>query len=86
MFSSLDFLISFFFLFLLTKWISCLTKIFSFFAVTKRKAMKGLTAKEEEMMGFFWEKGPLYVKEIIEFYDEPRPHFNTISTYVRSLV
>ena len=47
--------------------------------------MKGLTAKEEEMMGFFWEKGPLYVKEIIEFYDEPRPHFNTISTYARSL-
>lgn len=47
--------------------------------------MKGLTAKEEEIMGFFWEKGPLYVKEIVEFYDEPRPHFNTISTYVRSL-
>ena len=21
--------------------------------------MKGLTAKEEEIMGFFWEKGPL---------------------------
>ena len=85
MFSSLDFLKSFFFLFLLTKYTSCRTKIFSLFAETKRKAMKGLTAKEEEMMGFFWEKGPLYVKEIIEFYDEPRPHFNTISTYVRSL-
>ena len=26
--------------------------------------MKGLTAKEEEIMGFFWEKGPLFVKEI----------------------
>ena len=47
--------------------------------------MKGLTAKEEEIMGFFWEKGPLYVKEIVDFYDEPRPHFNTISTYVRLL-
>ena len=27
--------------------------------------MKGLTAKEEEIMGFFWEKGPLFVKEML---------------------
>ena len=47
--------------------------------------MKGLTAKEEEMMGFFWEKGPLFVREIVEFYEEPRPHFNTLSTFVRGL-
>ena len=47
--------------------------------------MKRLTAREEEIMGFFWEKGPLYVKEMIEFYDEPRPHFNTLSTFVRAL-
>lgn len=24
--------------------------------------MKTLTAKEEEIMGFFWEKGPMFVK------------------------
>lgn len=47
--------------------------------------MKGLTAKEEEIMGFFWEKGPLFVKEILEFYDDPKPHFNTLSTIVRGL-
>ena len=47
--------------------------------------MIGLRAKEEEIMGFFWEKGQLYVKQIVELYDEPRPHFNTISTYVRLL-
>ncbi len=29
--------------------------------------MKGLTAKEEEIMGFFWEKGPLFVKENVGF-------------------
>ena len=28
--------------------------------------MKGLTAKEEEIMGFFWRKGPLFVKEILD--------------------
>lgn len=47
--------------------------------------MKGLTAKEEELMGFFWEKGPLFVKEILAFYDDPKPHFNTLSTIVRGL-
>ena len=36
-------------------------------------------------MGFFWEKGPLFVKEILAFYDEPKPHFNTLSTIVRGL-
>ncbi len=37
-------------------------------------------------MGYFWEKGPLFVKQkLLEFYDEPRPHFNTLSTIVRGL-
>ena len=47
--------------------------------------MKGLTAKEEEIMGFFWQEGPLFVKQMLEFYDEPRPHINTLSTIVRNL-
>lgn len=33
--------------------------------------MKGLTVKEEELMGYFWEKGPLFVKEMLAFYEEP---------------
>ena len=47
--------------------------------------MKRLTAKEEEIMAWFWEKGPLFVKELLTYYDEPRPHFNTVSTIVRGL-
>lgn len=47
--------------------------------------MKTLTAKEEELMGFFWEKGPLFVKQLLDFYEEPKPHFNTLSTIVRGL-
>ena len=47
--------------------------------------MKGLTVKEEELMGYFWEKGPLFVKEMLAFYEEPKPHFNTLSTIVRGL-
>lgn len=47
--------------------------------------MEKLTAKEEEVLGLFWEKGPLYVREIVELYEDPKPHFNTISTIVRAL-
>lgn len=51
----------------------------------RNKEMKGLTAKEEEIMGFFWVKGPLFVRQMLAFYDEPKPHFNTLSTIVRGL-
>jgi len=47
--------------------------------------MKKLTAKEEEIMGHFWEKGPLFIKQLQERYEEPRPHFNTLSTIARTL-
>lgn len=47
--------------------------------------MEKLTAKEEEVLELFWKKGPLYVREIVELYEDPKPHFNTISTLVRAL-
>ena len=47
--------------------------------------MQRLTAKEEEIMSFFWNKGALFVKQIHESYPEPRPHYNTLSTIVRIL-
>jgi len=47
--------------------------------------MKRLTAKEEEIMNFFWDHGELFVKQILLFYHEPKPHYNTISTMVRGL-
>lgn len=47
--------------------------------------MKDLTPKEEEIMQYFWNEGPMFVKDLVEKYPEPKPHFNTISTYVRAL-
>ena len=47
--------------------------------------MKQLTEKEEELMNLFWERGPMFVREIVELYPDPKPHFNTISTFVRVL-
>jgi predicted transcriptional regulator len=47
--------------------------------------MEKLTAKEDEIMTFFWDKGAMYVKDLIDLYPDPKPHFNTISTMVRAL-
>jgi predicted transcriptional regulator len=47
--------------------------------------MKRITAKEEVIMNYFWERGDLFVKQILEFYPEPKLHYNTISTMVRAL-
>ena len=47
--------------------------------------MKKLTKKEEEIMNLFWDKGAMFVKELLELYAEPKPHFNTLSTMVRTL-
>ncbi|MDD3788498.1 MAG: BlaI/MecI/CopY family transcriptional regulator [Petrimonas sp.] len=47
--------------------------------------MKELTAKEEEVMRYFWENEALFVKQLVEMYPDPKPHFNTLSTFVRML-
>ena len=47
--------------------------------------MQKLTVKEEELMNIFWTKGALFVRELLESYTEPKPHFNTLSTIVRGL-
>lgn len=44
-----------------------------------------LTEKETEIMALLWE-GDKTVREMLERYPEPRPHFNTVSTLVRILV
>ena len=47
--------------------------------------MKRLTSKEEEILGYFWAKGPLFVRELLDLQEEPKPHYNTPSTIVRTL-
>ena len=47
--------------------------------------MQKLTNKEEELMRIFWERGQMFVRDIVALYDDPKPHFNTISTMVRTL-
>lgn len=47
--------------------------------------MKKLTRKEEEVMKILWKLEKAFVKEIIESYDDPKPHYNTVSSLVRGL-
>ena len=47
--------------------------------------MKRLTAKEEEIMRVLWEHGPMFVRELLSYYDDPKPHYNTVSTLIRVL-
>lgn len=44
-----------------------------------------LTDKEEEIMLLFWNNGELKVKDLLDIIPEPKPHVNTVSTFVRSL-
>lgn len=47
--------------------------------------MKPLTEKEEEVMRKLWMKDEMIAREVWEQYPEPRPHFNTILTFLRIL-
>ena len=44
-----------------------------------------LTEKETELMNMLWERGPLFIREMVDLFPEPKPHFNTVSTTIRIL-
>ncbi|MDE6409920.1 MAG: BlaI/MecI/CopY family transcriptional regulator [Muribaculaceae bacterium] len=44
-----------------------------------------LTEKEAIIMNMLWDRGPMFVREMVEEYPEPKPHFNTVATTVRIL-
>ncbi len=47
--------------------------------------MKRLTGKEEEIMAMFWKHGAMFIRELLAFYNEPKPHYNTVATLVKLL-
>lgn len=47
--------------------------------------MNKLTRKEEEVMKILWQIKKGFVKDIIELYPDPKPHYNTLSSLVRLL-
>lgn len=47
--------------------------------------MRRLTKKERVIMDHFWKLGPLFVRDLLNLYPEPRPAFNTVASQVRTL-
>ncbi len=56
--------------------------IHAFFKISK---MKELTKAEEQVMQIIWKTGGGFVKELIQFFDDPKPAYNTVSTIIRIL-
>lgn len=44
-----------------------------------------LTAKEEELMKIFWEKGEMCIRDLVNSLPEPKPGYTTVSTQVSFL-
>lgn len=51
----------------------------------KGRKKTDLTPREEEVMQMLWDNGPQFVRQLVERYPDPRPHFNTVSTVIRGL-
>lgn len=45
-----------------------------------------LTSAEENLMKLFWDLNSFYLKDVMEKHTEPKPHQNTVSTYLKILV
>ena len=50
-----------------------------------KKENKQLTPREEELMQLLWAHEPIFISRLLEFYPEPKPHFNTVSTVMKRL-
>ena len=44
-----------------------------------------LTKKEEMLMNIFWKHGSMFIRDLISYLPEPRPHYNTVATLVKFL-
>lgn len=55
------------------------------FRPLKEFDMKPLTEREEDVMNYFWKRGALSVREVVELHDEPRPSRTTVATFVKFL-
>ena len=47
--------------------------------------MTKLTATEEQLMELIWDKGEIFLKDIIDSYPEPKPAVTTIATLLKRM-
>ncbi len=48
--------------------------------------INNLTTAEEKLMTVLWKLDTFYMKDVMEQHPEPKPHQNTVSTYLKILV
>ena len=48
--------------------------------------MISLTKREDQIMQIIWKLKSAYIRDIVEAFPEPRPHYNTVATLVKILV
>lgn len=44
-----------------------------------------LTAREEMLMDIFWAHGSLFIRDLVSYIPDPKPHYNTVATLVKFL-
>lgn len=48
--------------------------------------MKEFTKREEQIMQIVWKLKQAVIRDIVEEFPEPKPHYNTVATLVKILV
>ncbi|MBN9336908.1 MAG: BlaI/MecI/CopY family transcriptional regulator, partial [Chryseobacterium sp.] len=48
--------------------------------------LQTLTPSEEEVMQIVWKEGQIYFRDLMKAFPEPKPHQNTVSTFLKILV
>lgn len=48
--------------------------------------MKSLTKAEEQVMQIIWKLNKAYLKDVVDEFNEPKPHSNTVATLLKILV
>ncbi len=48
--------------------------------------MKELTKREDQIMQIVWKLKEAFIRDIVEEFPEPQPHYNTVATLVKILV
>lgn len=48
--------------------------------------LQPLTHSEEEIMQLIWSKGNIYFRDLMAAFPDPKPHQNTVSTFLKILV
>ena len=51
----------------------------------KEKAIRELTRAEEEIMQILWNLDKAFVHDILKYFPDPKPAYNTVSTFIRIL-